>query len=557
MITLRPYQEEAINSIFKYWQKTANRGNPVVVMPVGSGKSPTMAGFIKRCYDKFGTRMSKVLVITHVKELIEQDYEAIVDFWPGAPLGVYSASLNKKQTDNRIICCGVQSIAKPETYKKFGKVNCLVIDECHLVPAKEETTYRRLIAGLKEINPKLKVVGFTGTPFRLDCGWITENGIFDDIVYNMCTVETFDWLIRNNYMCDAIPRRPEFQIDVSNVKIRGGEYVEKELQQAVDTDAVTRAALNETIQLAKDRKHWLIFCTGVEHAKHVVEYLCKAGINSTVISGDLDMTTRRERIDGFKSGKYRAVANVNVLSTGFNYPDIDCLVMLRPTQSVSLYIQACGRGIRYSPNKENCLILDFAGNVARLGCINDPLQPKKKTGKKRDDGEGTAPVKVCPKCNCYAPASAKFCPACNYEFPTETKLTAHASLDEIIKRKQKQETEKTVEVTHVKYAKIQTKNGVQVLVEYRSGIQTVAKDWINIESEKSFFATAAKEWIRIRSRDGYIPKNTQELLVMCLSGKMREPKAITVKTSGGYNRIVSYDFDGSTISGNATGHSRT
>ena len=542
MITLRPYQEEAINSIFKYWQKTANRGNPVVVMPVGSGKSPTMAGFIKRCYDKFGTRMSKVLVITHVKELIEQDYEAIVDFWPGAPLGVYSASLNKKQTDNRIICCGVQSIAKPETYKKFGKVNCLVIDECHLVPAKEETTYRRLIAGLKEINPKLKVVGFTGTPFRLDCGWITENGIFDDIVYNMCTVEAFDWLIQNNFMCDAIPR--------------GGEFVEKDLQQAVDTDAVTRAALNETIQLAKDRKHWLIFCTGVEHAKHVVEYLCKAGINSTVISGDLDMTTRRERIDGFKSGKYRAVANVNVLSTGFNYPDIDCLVMLRPTQSVSLYIQACGRGIRYSPNKENCLILDFAGNVARLGCINDPLQPKKKSGKKRDDGEGTAPVKVCPKCNCYAPASAKFCPACNYEFPTETKLTAHASLDEIIKRKQKQETEKTVEVTHVKYAKIQTKNGVQVLVEYRSGIQTVAKDWINIESEKSFFATAAKEWVKIRNTADYTPKTAQDLLVMCLQGKMREPKAITVKTSGGYNRIVSYDFDGSTISGNATGHSR-
>ena len=542
MITLRPYQEEAINSIFKYWQKTANRGNPVVVMPVGSGKSPTMAGFIKRCYDKFGTRMSKVLVITHVKELIEQDYEAIVDFWPGAPLGVYSASLNKKQTDNRIICCGVQSIAKPETYKKFGKVNCLVIDECHLVPAKEETTYRRLIAGLKEINPKLKVVGFTGTPFRLDCGWITENGIFDDIVYNMCTVETFDWLIRNNYMCDAIPRRPEFQIDVSNVKIRGGEYVEKELQAAVDTDAVTRQALNETIQLAKDRKHWLIFCTGVEHAKHVVEYLNKAGIASTVISGDLDMTTRRERIEGFKNGTYRAVANVNVLSTGFNYPDIDCLVMLRPTQSVSLYIQACGRGIRYSPNKENCLVLDFAGNVARLGCINDPLQPKKKTGKGKHEGEGTAPVKVCPKCHCYAPASAKFCPSCDYEFPTETKLTAHASLDEIIKRKQREETERVVEITRIRYAKVNTKNGIQLLVTYHAGVQTAAKDWINLETPKSFVKNAAKEWIRIRSKTGAIPANTQELLVMCLAGGMREPKKITVKTVNGYNRIVSYDF---------------
>lgn len=542
-ITLRPYQLEAVESIFKYWHKTENKGNPVVVMPVGSGKTLTMSYLVRTCFDRYGNYMSKVLVVTHVKELIEQDYEGIVDYWPGAPVGIYSASLNKKQTDNRIICCGVQSIAKPETYKKFGKVNCIIIDECHLVPAKAETTYRRLIAGLKEINPKLKVIGFTGTPFRLDCGWITENGIFDDIVYNMCTVEAFDWLIQNNFMCDAIPRRPEFQIDVSNVKIRGGEFVEKDLQQAVDTDAVTRAALNETLQLAKDRKHWLIFCTGVEHAKHVVEYLCKAGINSTVISGDLDMTTRKERIEGFKNGTYRAVANVNVLSTGFNYPDIDCLVMLRPTQSVSLYIQACGRGIRYSPNKENCLILDFAGNVARLGCINDPLQPKKKTGKGKHESEGAAPVKVCPKCNCYAPASAKFCPSCNYEFPTETKLTAHASLDEIIKRKQKQETEKTVEITRVKYAKVNTKNGIQLLVTYHAGIQTAAKDWINIESEKSFFATTAKEWVKIRNKTDYTPQNTQELLVMCLQGKMREPTAITVKTVNGYNRIVSYVFD--------------
>ena len=542
MITPRQYQIDAVESIFKYWQANRNEGNPVAVMPVGSGKSLTMALFIRRCFDMYDRYMSKVLVVTHVKELIEQDYEAIVEYWPGAPIGIYSASLNKKQTENRILCCGVQSIAKPETYRKFGKVNCLVIDECHLVPVKEETTYRRLIKGLKEVNPKLKVVGFTGTPFRLDCGWITENGIFDHIVYNMCTPEMFDWLIQNHYMCDAIPRRPEFQIDVSNVKTRGGEYIEKELQQAVDTDAVTRAALNETIQLAKDRKHWLIFCTGVEHAKHVTEYLCKAGINTVVISGDLDMTTRRERIEGFKNGTYRAVANVNVLSTGFNYPDIDCLVMLRPTQSVSLYIQACGRGIRYSPNKENCLVLDFAGNVARLGCINDPLQPKKKTGKGKHEGEGTAPVKVCPKCHCYAPASAKFCPSCDYEFPTETKLTAHASLDEIIKRKQREETERVVEITRIRYAKVNTKNGVQLLVTYHAGVQTAAKDWINLETPKSFVQNAAKEWIRIRSKTGAIPANTQELLVMCLTGKMREPKKITVKTVNGYNRIVSYDF---------------
>ena len=170
------------------------------------------------------------------------------------------------------------------------------------------------------------------------------------------------------------------------------------------------------------------------------------------------------------------------------------------------------------------------------------MQPKKKTGKGKHEGEGTAPVKVCPKCHCYAPASAKFCPSCDYEFPTETKLTAHASLDEIIKRKQREETERVVEITRIRYAKVNTKNGVQLLVTYHAGVQTAAKDWINLETPKSFVQNAAKEWIRIRSKTGAIPANTQELLVMCLAGGMREPKKITVKTVNGYNRIVSYDF---------------
>ena len=116
-------------------------------MPVGSGKSLTMAHFIKTCFDRYGSHMSKILIVTHVKELIEQDYEAVIDYWQGCDIGIYSASLKSKQVHNKVICCGVQSIAK--TYADFGKVNCIVIDECHLVPLKQETTYRRLIAGLK------------------------------------------------------------------------------------------------------------------------------------------------------------------------------------------------------------------------------------------------------------------------------------------------------------------------------------------------------------------------------------------------------------------------
>lgn len=539
VIKPRQYQLDAVNSIFNYWSNNGNKGNPCIVMPVGSGKSLTMAHFVKTCFDKFGSKMSKILIMTHVKELIEQDYQAVIDYWNGADIGIYSASLKSKNVKNKIVCCGVQSVAN--SYADFGKVNCLVIDECHLVPVKQETTYRKVIAGLKAINPKLKVIGFTGTPFRLDCGVITENGIFDDIVYNMCTVDKFEWLIENKFLCDAVPKRPDFQIDVSGVKTRGGEYIEKELQNAVDKEEVTRLALTESIKLAEDRKHWLIFCTGVEHANHVSEFLNEHDVPCTVISGDLDMKTRQERIADFKSGKYRAVANVNVLSTGFNFPDIDCLIMLRPTQSVSLYIQACGRGIRYSPNKENCLVLDFAGNVARLGCINDPVPMRKK--KEKHDGEcGQAPVKVCPKCHTYVSASATVCPCCAYEFPKTTQLTAHASLRAIIKKKN-EETEKMFDISKISYTKIQTKNGVQLLVTYFSGVQAVGKDWINLESGKSFSANIAKTWVNYRNMTTYFPKDTQELLVMCLQGKMREPKRIAVKSVNGYNRITRYDFE--------------
>ena len=126
VIKPRQYQLDAVNSIFNYWSNNGNKGNPCIVMPVGSGKSLTMAHFVKTCFDKFGSKMSKILIMTHVKELIEQDYQAVIDYWNGADIGIYSASLKSKNVKNKIVCCGVQSVAN--SYTDFGKVNCLVID---------------------------------------------------------------------------------------------------------------------------------------------------------------------------------------------------------------------------------------------------------------------------------------------------------------------------------------------------------------------------------------------------------------------------------------------
>lgn len=537
----REYQKKAVDAIYDYWKKNNNKGNPIVAMPVGSGKSFTMALFIKSIFNKFGSRVERVMMLTHVKELIEQDYQAIIDYWQGASIGIYSASLGQRDTHSKIICAGIQSVAKKA--EDFGKVNVIVIDECHLVSPKDNTGYKRFIADLQKVNPKLKVVGFSGSIFRLDCGYITGNGVFDDVCYNMCDIDNFNMLIDNKCLCNAIPKRTKYQIDTSNVALRGGEYIESELQKCVDNDKVTMQALSEAVELAKDRKHWLIFCTGVEHAEHVSDYLNnRFGISCCVIHGSLPKQERSRLIEEYKSGKYRACANVNVLSTGFNFPSIDCLVILRPTQSISLWIQACGRGIRYSSDKENCLILDFACNSERLGCINDPIPPKKKTkGEKVDQ---TTPYKVCPNCMTYTSTRATSCPNCGYEFPKVVNIDVHASLAEIIRKKKTtlSETRKYL-VSKITYTKIKTKNGEQLLVSYLSGIQTVAKEWININSERAAIKIFSNEWVKNRLVEGLnLPKNTQELLILSKCGKLKEPKEITVKKANNYSRIVYYKW---------------
>lgn len=541
IMTPYEYQTDAVNSIYEYWRKNNNNGNPVVCMPVGSGKSFTMALFIKSIFVKFGDKISKVMCLTHVKELIEQDREALLNYWPGAPVGVYSASVGGRDTYHKIIFGGIQSVVGH--YKEFGKVNVIIIDECHLVSPKDTTSYRKLVDNLKLVNPKLKVVGFTGTPYRLDCGWITENGLFNDICYDMCNIDGYEKLINDKRLCNVIPKRTELQVDTSEVSIRGGEFVEKDLQLAVDKDEITKSAINETIKCCHDRKHILIFATGVKHATHICEYLQSLGETCTVIDGALPKDEREKRINGFKNGTYRFCTNVNVLSTGFNFPAIDCLVMLRPTQSVSLYIQAVGRGIRYSPQKENCLVLDFSGNVQRLGCINDPIPPKKK-GAKRSSENMKSPVKVCPQCNTYVGASAKVCPACGWEFKMETGIYEHASLQEILKKRQQQH-QNTYDVTKMMFAKVKTRTGEQVLVTYYSGIQTIAKDWLNISSPRPEIREKSIQWIYTRIPNGEdisIPSDNQSLLKLLYADKLLKPKKITVDNSTGYQRIIKYVF---------------
>jgi len=443
-ITDREYQTAAVWSIFEYF-KAGGTGNPLVAMPTGTGKSVVIGRFIQNVYKNWPNQ--KLLMLTHVKELIQQNYEKLITLWPAAPVGVYSAGLGRKELNCRITCAGIASIAKQAHL--LGKVDLIIIDECHLVSPNDETMYRAFITALKLVNPHLKIIGFTATPWRLGFGSLTnEGGIFTDICYDLTDMTSFNRLIDEGYLLPPIPKSTKLVIDLEGVSTRQGDYAQGELQSAVDKTEITYAALEETLQLGKDRHAWLIFASGVDHAIHIADMLMDMGISAAAVHSKMDDKDRDQVIRDFKSGKLRCVVNNSVLTTGFDHPEIDLIVMLRPTKSVVLWIQMLGRGTRpvYAPGydlqtiegrrhaitnsqKHNCLVLDFAGNTRTLGPINDPVIPRKKGEK-----GGEAPVKTCEVCGTYNHCSVRYCINCGTEFIFKVKIEAQASTSELIKQ---------------------------------------------------------------------------------------------------------------------------
>jgi DNA repair protein RadD len=416
---LRDYQQRTIDQLYA-WFEAGHAGNPCLVLPTGSGKSHIVAALCKDALQNWPETV--VLMLTHVKELIEQNAEKMRQHWPGAPMGIYSASIGKKQLGEPITFAGIQSIRTKA--KQIGHVDLVIIDECHLVNHKDEGGYRQFLADLKAINPALRVIGLTATPYRLGHGLITDKpALFDDLIEPVSIEE----LVFKGYLATLRSKVTRAKLDTTGVHKRGGEFIESELQAAVDTDDNNQRVVREVIELAGDRKAWLVFCTGVKHAQHVAEVLRQHGVTAECVTGETPKKEREHLLTEFKAGRIRALTNANVLTTGFDYPDIDLIAMLRPTMSASLYVQMAGRGMRVKSHTDHCLVLDFAGVVATHGPIT-AVQPPKKAG----DGNGEAPVKVCDNCGELCAIAVATCPACGHPFPEPERKKLELRDDDIM-----------------------------------------------------------------------------------------------------------------------------
>lgn len=540
----RWYQEDSIAATFDYFYR-GGTGNPLIALPTGTGKGFVIAEMIRRIMFSWPTQ--RVLMLTHVKKLISQNYAKLLDVWPNAPVGIYSAGLKQRDTALPIIMGGIASVVKK--IPLIGWRDVLFIDEAHLLGPAEKSMYQFAILELLKINPKMVVIGLTATPYRLGQGMLTDDGLFTDIVFDMTDIEGFNRLIAEGFLCLAMAKKTQTEIDVSSIKIEKGEYSKGGLAKAVADPVLLRKILTEMCYEGANRNAWMIFASGIDNSELVAEMLREEfHVSAECVHSKMASTLADERVKAFEAGQIRCIVNNNVLTTGFDYPPVDLIGMLRPTLSPGLWVQMVGRGTRPSPetDKRDCLVLDFAGNSRRLGPINDPVKPRPKGA-----GGGDAPVRVCDQCGIYNPASARVCFNCGYEFTFKEKLFQSASTSDIVRSDAPVlewfNVQRVLYNRHVR----KTRPGEPppkpcIKVSYLCGL-AMFNEWVHPDAEGAG-GKRARDWWRERHAyeppkpDNCGPFNSATDAMLSIIAQLKQPKRIQVHVNRPHPEVKQVEY---------------
>lgn len=384
--SLRPYQQEAVDATIHYFRK--NTQPAVIVLPTGAGKSLVIAELARLA-------RGRVLVLAHVKELVEQNHSKYLAY--GLDADIFAAGLNRKESKSKVVFGSVQSVAR--NLDAFdGQFSLIIIDECHRISLNDKSQYQQIIQHLQKNNTALRILGLTATPYRLGSGWIyqyhyhgmvrgDENCFFRDCIYEL----PLHYMIKNKFLVP--PERldmPVLQYDFSQIALTpAGIFNEQQLNLSLKKQQrITPKIVAQIVEYAKPLQGCMIFAATVEHAKEILGYLPEN--SAALVTAETPAADRQSIINQFKNKALHYLVNVSVLTTGFDAPHVDIIAILRPTESVSLYQQIVGRGLRLCEGKTQCLILDYAGNP------HDLYRPEVGSSK---PNSSSVPVQVfCPLC---------------------------------------------------------------------------------------------------------------------------------------------------------------
>lgn len=491
MTTLRPYQEEAIAAVFDYWSNGG--GNPLIDLATGTGKSVVLAKIVRDVVEGYD---ANVIVLTHVKELVEQDLRATLRLWPACPAGINSAGLGRRDKRSKVLFASIQSVHRDDA-NSLGKRHLIIIDEAHLVPRDGDGMYLKFIARMREAEPDLRVLGLTATPYRLDSGRLDKGDarIFDEIVYSYGIGEG----VRDGFLSPLTARNgDQGQIDARGVARRGGDFADGAIQAASVRDGLVEAACAEIVRHGADRRGWIVFCTGVDHAEKVAACLRAMGVATACVTGKTERGERDRSIRAFKSRELRCLTSVGVLTTGFDAPHVDLIAMLRPTLSTGLYVQMLGRGTRLAEGKSNCLVLDFSGNVRRHG----PVDAIDVGGGGLAPGDGEKPeavkeetvrAKSCPSCGSLHALNAIECIDCGFVWPVAAKHVERPDLKAaVMARDVEAEWQKVQHISLRSHVSASSGNR-SLKVDYACGLATYS-EWVQIEGHGRMQEEAALWW---------------------------------------------------------------
>lgn len=513
---LRNYQSAAFQATIN-WLKYKDTP-AIIVIPTGGGKTIV----IKYLIEHYAAQGKRILLLAHRKELLTQSGEKLdveFSYWSKSLKDAKDQSLGAQVT-----VAGIQSIYNKET----PPYDIILVDECHRISNSKEGQYWTLI----EKHPQARLIGLTASPHRLKGGALDWGNIIFNIGYAP--------LIDEGYLCSPT-NKVSTTPDLSNVSIKMGDYTDDELESVMLDPELIRVSVAKIKQYGETRNSVLIFCVSIKHSELLQEVLALNDIASKVVTGKTPLDKRDAIIEQFKNGEIKYLINVELLLEGFDMPSLDAIVCLRPTQSMVLWQQMIGRGVRIHEGKKDFLILDMAGNLRDHGGLGNPIKEKAKKEFKREIG------RVCPVCEEFIEGSKISECKCGYQFPpSESPLVSHNHNPDTSSKTIYTGEIETYDVTGVSYRQHKSKKGaLSIRIDYHSpsvkygAISDYLSAWHESDWVRNKVSVMFKERGHPLASD---PKSytAEDLLWHC--ALMKQPTQIVVDHSEKYPRIKQYIY---------------
>ena len=395
---LRPYQSRLVSRAVKALEK---HGNTLCVAPTGAGKTIMLGSLAKEVG-------GKTLVLQHRQELVGQNMRKFKQINDGATTSLWTAE--KKSFRGDATFAMVQSLCGH--LDRIPKLDLLIADEAHHCAA---PTWQAIIDRAREVNPAVKIAGFTATPSRTDGKGLRK--IFD----NVCDKITLKELVELGFL--VAPRAFVLRVDGVDEKLKAlkgqSDFGDQaEVADVLNTEVVNAEVIRHWREKAGDRPT-VVFGATVAHAEAVAQAFRDAGVPAECVHGELSLKERNAILRRMTAGETKVVTNCMVLTEGWDYPPVSCVILLRKCSSKGPMIQMVGRGLRrVDPEefpgvvKKDCVVLDFGMSLATHGDINADVDLDE-----REPDPDAAPTKDCPQCEAEVPAGVRVCPFCGYEFP--------------------------------------------------------------------------------------------------------------------------------------------